>query len=133
MDEPMLLRVPGGEIASWSNGNGPHALILHGSPGLGDYTDALAGELAVAYACTRYQQRGSPLTTVGAPYAVETHVADAVAVLDALEVERTLVVGIPGAGITRMHLALAHPERIGGLVVSVRSGRSPTVGRLAHF
>ena len=131
MEEPTLLHVPDGRIATWSRGTGPQALILHGGPGLSDYTPALADELAVAFTCTRYQQRGCSPTTVRAPYSVETHMGDAVAVLDALAIERTLVVGHSWGGHLAMHLALAHPRRVSGLVVVDPLGAIPDGGDAA--
>jgi pimeloyl-ACP methyl ester carboxylesterase len=131
MEEPTLLHVPAGEIAVWSSGHGPQALILHGGPGLSDYTEALADELASAFSCTRYQQRGCSPTKVGAPFSVETHVEDAVAVLDALAIERTLVVGHSWGGHLAMHLALAHPDRISGLLVVDPLGAVPDGGEEA--
>ena len=129
--KPALLSVPEGEIATWSSGSGSPALVLHGGPGLGDYTEELADELAGAFACTRYQQRGCLPTTVGVPYTVETHVADALAVLDGLGIDRALVVGHSWGGHLAMHLALAHPERVSGLVVLDPLGAVPDGGEEA--
>jgi pimeloyl-ACP methyl ester carboxylesterase len=38
-------RVPGGGITGWLAGTGPPVLVLHGGPGLSDYTAPLAAEL----------------------------------------------------------------------------------------
>jgi hypothetical protein len=40
------------------------------------------------FAAIRYTQRGVPPSDAGAPYTIESHAADAVAVLDALAIER---------------------------------------------
>jgi pimeloyl-ACP methyl ester carboxylesterase len=37
--------VPGGSITGWLAGDGPPVLVLHGGPGLSDYTAPLAAEL----------------------------------------------------------------------------------------
>ena len=118
----------GGALAAWISGSGPPALILHGGPGLGDYTDTLADELGASFTGIRYQQRGVPPTTVAGPYSVETHIADAVAVLDALTIESALVVGHSWGGHLAMHLALAHPGRLTGMLVVEPLGAVPDGG-----
>jgi pimeloyl-ACP methyl ester carboxylesterase len=75
--------VPGGSIAGWQVGAGPAVLLLHGGPGLSDYTFPLAAELDDAFGVIGYQQRGLPPTVTSGPFDIEQHVADAIAVLDA--------------------------------------------------
>jgi pimeloyl-ACP methyl ester carboxylesterase len=53
-------KVPGGSIAGWQVGTGPAVLLLHGGPGLSDYTFPLAAELEDAFDVIGYQQRGLP-------------------------------------------------------------------------
>jgi pimeloyl-ACP methyl ester carboxylesterase len=48
-------RVPGGSITGWLAGTGPPVLVLHGGPGLSDYTAPLAAELTDAFGVIRYQ------------------------------------------------------------------------------
>jgi pimeloyl-ACP methyl ester carboxylesterase len=118
MEELMdLVTVPSGQIATWRQGKGMPALVIHGGPGLSDYTDGLAAELASHFLTIRYQQRGLPPTTLGEPYTVEAHVSDAVALLDALGMKRAWAIGHSWGGHLAMHLAVAHPERLLGLVV----------------
>ena len=68
------VEVPAGSIAGERAGNGSPALVLHGGPGLSDYTESLARELGDVLETIRYQQRGQEPTTVGEPYTVEAHV-----------------------------------------------------------
>jgi pimeloyl-ACP methyl ester carboxylesterase len=120
--------VPGGEIVARQAGHGPSALVLHGGPGLSDYTASLAAELVDGYHVLRYQQRGLAPSTLDGPFDIETHVADAIAVLDAAEVERAYVVGHSWGGHLALHLAVAHPDRISGLVVVDPLGAVPDGG-----
>ena len=110
--------VEGGSIVGLrSDDSGPPALLLHGGPSLSDYLDSLAVELAGVVTTARYQQRGlAPSLEIG-PLDVETHVADAVAVLDALGWERAWLIGHSWGGHLAMHVAVAHPDRLLGLVV----------------
>jgi pimeloyl-ACP methyl ester carboxylesterase len=115
--ERFTAEVPEGPIVAWRSGEGAPVLILHGGPGLSDYTAPLADELDDAFRVIRYQQRGLAPSTVSGPFDVERHVADAVAVLDAAGVERAYVVGHSWGGYLAMHLAAAHQDRLLGLVV----------------
>jgi pimeloyl-ACP methyl ester carboxylesterase len=54
---------------------------------------------------------------VNGPCTVERHVADAIAVLDALQVGRAVVLGHSWGGHLALHLALSHPDRVAGLVL----------------
>jgi proline iminopeptidase len=120
--------IPGGVLHVWCNGSGPPVLIQHGGPGLSDYTEALVGELEDAFTVCRYQQRGlAPSTTFG-PFDIETHVADAVAILDGIGIERAYVVGHSWGGHLAMHLAAHHPDRLLGLVAVDPLGALPDGG-----
>ena len=66
-------------------GSGQPALLLHGGPGLSDYMGPLAEELDGLLDTIRYTQRGTPPSVAGPPYSVESHMADALAVLDAFD------------------------------------------------
>jgi pimeloyl-ACP methyl ester carboxylesterase len=93
-------------------------LLLHGGPGLSDYLEPLAVELAPAFTVVTYQQRGIAPSVVEGDRSVEGHVADAVAVMDALAWRRPWVLGHSWGGHLAMHLAVLHPERVAGIVVA---------------
>jgi pimeloyl-ACP methyl ester carboxylesterase len=107
--------VAGGVIVAWEHGEGVPVLVLHGGP-LSDYTEPLVEALPAGLRAIRYQQRGLPPSTLEQPLGIEAHVADAVAVLDALGVERAWAVGHSWGGHLAFHLASAHPERLLGVV-----------------
>src|SRR5579871_2989485 len=102
-------RVPGGSITGWLAGTGPPVLVLHGGPGLSDYTAPLAAELTDAFEVIRYQQRGLAPSVTSGPFDIGQHVADAIAVLDAVGADRAYVVGHSWGGHLAMHLAVRHP------------------------
>jgi pimeloyl-ACP methyl ester carboxylesterase len=73
------------------------------------------------YRCVRYNARGYPpsdVPTDPARYSQDRAVADAVAVLDQLDIERAHVVGLSMGGFCTLHLGLRHPERTASLVVA---------------
>ena len=114
-EETFVAHTPEGPIAGHVGGSGAALLLLHGGPAITDYMDMLYPE-ADGWRCVRYQQRGLVPSAVSGPFTVERHVADAVAVLDALVMGRAVVVGHSWGGHLALHLALAHPERVAGLV-----------------
>src|SRR6202041_2946395 len=109
----------------WETGRGAPALILHGGPGLSDYTAPLAAELNDGFRGLRYQHLGLAPSTVSGPFDIDQHVADAIAVLDATGADRAYVVGHSWGGHLAMHLAVRHPGRVAGLVIVDPLGAGP--------
>ncbi len=119
---------PAASSTATSAGNGSPALLLHGGPGLPDYTERAARPSSTGPSrIFRYTQRGALPSTVGPPYSVETHMADALAVLDAFGLEQAWAIGHSWGGHLALHLAVAHPERLYGVVCIDTLGASATV------
>ena len=107
--------VDGGSLVGWEAGAGTPALMLHGGPAT-DNTAELVGILPPTLRTIRYQQRGLEPSTIAEPYDIEAHVADAVRVLDDRGIERAWLIGHSWGGHLAFHLAVAHPDRVLGLV-----------------
>ncbi len=117
MDEEWFeVPVAGGVLSGHRGGEGPPALLLHGGPALPDYTEGCAAELSGAFETIRYTQRGVPPSLEAPPYTIESHMADALAVLDFFGLERAWAIGHSWGGHLALHLAVAHPERLLGIV-----------------
>jgi proline iminopeptidase len=97
-------------------GDGPPLLCLHGGPGLSDYL-AMLGDETDGWRRVRYTQRGLAPSTLEGPFTVAQHVADAVSVLDALGLDDVVVLGHSWGGFLAPSLAMAHPERVRGLLL----------------
>lgn len=128
MSGELRAAVPEGTISGSLAGDGPPALVLHGGPGLSDYTASLAAELDDAFTVIRYTQRGLAPSTTAGPFTVSRHVADAIAVLDAAGADRAYVIGHSWGGHLAMHLAVRHPGRLLGMVVVDPLGAVPDGG-----
>ena len=115
-EERICVAVADGELHGHRGGDGPPALLLHGGPAMPDYTEELALELRGLFDTIRYTQRGAPPSTGGPPYTVERHMDDALAVLAAHDLDRAWLIGHSWGGHLALHLAVAHPERVAGLV-----------------
>jgi pimeloyl-ACP methyl ester carboxylesterase len=107
------------ELAFSARGSGPAVLLLHA--GVNDRRSwaPLIAHLGEGFRTIAYDRRGYGETR----YEPEPHdpVADALAVLDADDVARALVVGASMGGGLAIDLALAHPERVDGLVLIAAS------------
>lgn len=119
--------VAGGSIVGWEAGSGTPALVLHGGP-TSDYTDSLVEALPDSLRTIRYQQRGLAPSTLAAPYDIETHVADALRVLDDRGVDRAWAIGHSWGGHLAFHFAVAHPERLLGVIAIDALGAVPDGG-----
>jgi len=128
--ESLTIAVPGGEIfATRRDGDGPPALVLHGGPGMGaENIVGLVEELDGLFETALAQQRGLSPSTLEGPRDVETHVADEIAMLDHLGWERAWLIGHSWGGHLAMHIAVAHPERVTGLILLETLGAVPDGG-----
>ena len=115
-EEPFEVQVGDGALVGCASTGGEPALLLHGGPGIPDYLGPCALELVGLFATLRYTQRGVPPSTIGPPYSIESHMADALAVLDARGVERAWAIGHSWGGHLALHLLVAHPERLLGVI-----------------
>jgi pimeloyl-ACP methyl ester carboxylesterase len=115
-DTDFTVAVPGGIIAGVRSGRGYPLLVLHGGPGVNDYTGMFADELA-GWTALRYTQRGVAPSTASGPFTIDQHVADAIAVLDKHDANSAVVLGHSFGGYLAMQLAAAAPERVAGLVL----------------
>jgi pimeloyl-ACP methyl ester carboxylesterase len=96
--------------------SGPAVLLLHGGPGLTDYMELLAPELD-GWRAVYYQQRGHAPSATEGPFTVGQNVADAIAVLDAVGVDRAVLTGHSWGVHLASQIAIAYPERVAGLVL----------------
>jgi 3-oxoadipate enol-lactonase len=99
-------------------GAGKALLLVPGIPAIASDWAPLAQELSRSRRAIAYDNRGSGATTVTpAPYTAAGLAADAVALLDALEVERADVFGMSLGGMIAQDIALGWPERVDRLVL----------------
>jgi len=115
-EERFSAGVSGGVLHGHRRRAGLPALLLHGGPGIPDYTASLADELDGLFASVRYTQRGTPPSVCEPPYSIESHVADAIRVLDALQLDRAWAIGHSWGAHLGLHLLVAHPDRLLGFV-----------------
>jgi pimeloyl-ACP methyl ester carboxylesterase len=102
-------------------GRGFPVLFVHEFAGDHRSWEPQVRALSRRYRCITYNARGYPPSGVPpdpAAYSQARAVADAVAVLDGLGVDRAHVVGLSMGGFATLHLGLRHPDRARSLVVA---------------
>lgn len=127
-------RVGGFPVAT--DGSGPDALFVHGGPGLNDYLAPVSDLLADVVRSHRYTMRGIAPSLLDGPFAVAQHVADAVGILDGLELDQAVLVGHSWGGFVAAAVALLHPRRVGAMVLIDSTGLTGNGGIeefFAHF
>jgi 3-oxoadipate enol-lactonase len=115
---PGLVEVAtGGRLWIESRGDGHPVLLLHSGLVDSRMFDAQVDSLVGAgYRAVRFDFRGFGRSE--RPEAPYSNLADAVAVLDALEIERAAVVGCSLGGAVDLGLAIEHPDRVSALVLA---------------
>ncbi len=126
-EEAFEVAIDGGVLRGHRGRTGAPALLLHGGAAVPDYMGECAAALDGLFATIRYTQRGTPPSEAGPPYTIESHAADAVAVLDALGIDRAWAIGHSWGGHLALHLAHLHEDRLLGLLLIDPLGADPTV------
>ena len=118
---PTITTDDGVALYAETTGTGAPLLFIHEFAGDHRSWEPQVRFFSGGYRCITYAARGYPPSEVpgdGAAYSQERAVADAVAVLDGLGVDRAHAVGLSMGGFTTLHLTLRHPARVGSAVVA---------------
>ncbi|MEA2662353.1 MAG: proline iminopeptidase [Chloroflexota bacterium] len=103
-------------------GSGPPVVLVHGGPGICDYTGPVAAMLSDRYSVRRYEQRGCGRTAAVPPYDMATLVADLESLRAGWHDERVRLIGHSfGASLAFLY-ASEHPERVERLVLWCGTG-----------
>ena len=108
-------------------GEGPALVMLHGFFMSTDLFENQARRFAGTHTVIRVDSRGHGQTPHGpTPYTFWDQVEDVIAVLDTEEIEKAVIAGHSQGGFIALRMALAHPERVAGLVlIASEAGPSP--------
>lgn len=104
-------------VREWGPAGGPPVLCLHGVTSFGGRFRRLAERRLGAFRVLAPDLRGHGLSDWEPPWDLPTHVADLLAVLDDLDLDRVDVVGHSFGGRLGLEVAAAHPERVSRLVL----------------
>jgi pimeloyl-ACP methyl ester carboxylesterase len=106
-------------VVDWrSDGTRQALLCLHGITANARAFDGIGRELAPEIGVVAFDLRGRGESDKPAgPYGLEAYAGDAIAVMDALGLERVVVVGWSLGALIGMQLAASHPERVTRLLL----------------
>jgi 3-oxoadipate enol-lactonase len=109
----------GAQLAWWSTGAGTPLVLLNAQSSDHRMWDAVVPELARHHRVITFDTRGTGESENGtdAGYSTQGFATDAVAVLDAAEVDRAHAWGISMGGRVAQWLGVSHPDRVGALVL----------------
>lgn len=113
-------------------GAGPELLFIHGMCGDADVWAGQVQRLSGEACCVTYDRRGHTRSALGTePESVETHAADAAALIEAMGLRRPLVVGSSGGARIAVELTRRRPDLLSGAVFSEPpiAGLAPGPGR----
>jgi 3-oxoadipate enol-lactonase len=110
-----LVAVPHGRIAYDVTGDGPPIVLMHALIADRRMWDDLVLLFARRHRVVRYDKRGFGETEVTEPGSYSNR-ADAIAVLDHLEIERAAFVGVSGGAVIALDTAIEYPDRFAALV-----------------
>lgn len=100
-------------------GSGPQLLFIHGMCGDAEVWAGQVARLADAFSCITYDRRGHTRSLLGSePESVQTQAADGAALIEALGLDRPLVVGSSGGARIAVELARTRPELLAGVVLA---------------
>ena len=116
----MQTKANGISINYWIDGSTGPWLVLSNSLATDlSMWDAQARELSGAFRVLRYDQRGHGKTEAPAGrYTFETLIADALALMDALNIDKASFCGLSMGGATALGFAQRHPDRIERAIVA---------------
>ncbi|WP_049576376.1 alpha/beta fold hydrolase [Streptomyces sp. SBT349] len=127
--------IPGGRLLVESDGAGdPVVVLLHAGVTDKALWDGVVPALAESRRVVRYDLRGFGASSP--PAAPFTHADDLLSLLDALEVERAVLVGASLGARVALEFAASHPGRVAGLALFAsplpRHDRSPAMRAYAE-
>ncbi len=108
----------GQQIAySDTGGDGPALVFSHGF--LMDRTmfDAQIEVLSATYRCVTWDERGLGETPADGPFTYWDWADDAIGLMDHLGIDQAVLIGMSQGGYLSLRAALAHPDRVRGLVL----------------
>jgi len=108
------------------SGNGYPLLIISGTGADLRTPRARIPDIDENFTVLRYDQRGLGRTEVPAPpYSMDDYGNDAAALLSALDIKKTNVIGISFGGMVAQHLTLKYPNMVNKLVLACTSPGGP--------
>jgi pimeloyl-ACP methyl ester carboxylesterase len=118
---PAIVTDDGVTLHAEETGAGEPLVFIHEFAGDHRSWEPQVRHFSASYRCVTYAARGYPPSDVPTDleaYSQARAVADAIAVLDGLGIDRAHLVGLSMGGFAALHLVLGHPDRVSSAVVA---------------
>jgi len=126
----MIARCDGIEVGYDDVGAGLPVVFLHPFPLDRSYWSPQVAAVAARCRCIAPDMRGFGETAAAPPYTMEQYADDVACLLDALDIERAVMVGLSMGGYIALALWRRHPGRVRALVLAdTRAGADSEQGR----
>jgi aminoacrylate hydrolase len=113
------IAIPSGHVYAETDGDGPALMLVPGLGGRAQFWSEQVKALSARFKVILHDHRGVGRSGRGAPARSTAEMAeDAVALMDALNIEKAHYVGHSTGGAMGQHIALKHPGRLEKLVLS---------------
>lgn len=100
-------------LTAYQAGSGPDMLLLHGTGDGGMFWSVQIDQFAAAgYRVTAIDGRGHGTSDRARDYSTAAIVADALALIDALQLHRPIVIGQSMGGVQALNMAVNHPTHV---------------------
>jgi 3-oxoadipate enol-lactonase len=120
------------EIAFDDVGSGLPLVFLHGFPLNRTMWDPQVGALVAECRCIPIDMRGFGDSSPSEPYSMDRYADDVIGVLDALQIERAVIIGHSMGGYIAFALWRRHRERVRGLVLANTRATADTIETIEH-
>ncbi|MDE0049743.1 MAG: alpha/beta fold hydrolase [Rhodospirillales bacterium] len=127
----MEMEVNGKQIAVEDQGEGDAVVMVHGLGGTGNTWHPQAGPLARFFRVIRLDLEGSGRSPAAGDLSIASFAADAIAVMDALDISTAHLCGHSMGTIVCQHLAAQHAERVKSLALLGPLAEPPEPARQA--
>ena len=128
----MITLVDDASIAYDDVGTGLPVVFLHAFPLNRTMWEPQIGALVAESRCISIDMRGFGDSTPAPPYSMDRYADDVAAVLDALQIQRAVVVGLSMGGYVAFAMWRRHRERIRGLVLADTRAGADSIETVGH-
>lgn len=120
---------PNGTVSGIETGDGPPVVLLAGLGSTTRIWGNLPTVLGRALRVIAIDNRGVGGSRTGSPFSFAGAAEDLAAVLDDRGIDRAALLGASMGGVTALHAAISHPDRISRLVIASSAARLSVHGR----
>jgi len=128
----MIALIGDAEITFDDIGSGLPVVFLHGFPLNRTMWDPQVGALVAECRCIPIDFRGLGESSAAPPYSMDRYADDVVAVLDTLQIERAVVVGLSMGGYVAFAMWRRHRDRVRAFVLADTRSTADTVETVAR-